>query len=231
MRGSIVAIEGPSAAGKSRLLAEIARRRPVRPLPEAFDRLRPRPSLRFGSPDALLRLELRLLAEEARRYRLARGWAEAGELVLLDSGTLGPLTYTVGLVRLGRAPASVLPPLFAAARRLARKGAWGLPDRIVYLEVPRSERARRARSDPVGHPKDLDRRHAEIGRVERRMYRRDLAPILADRLRFVSGNGAPEEVARRVERRLLEGPSSSPGASVGGRVLRALARSTALGNR
>jgi len=231
VRGSILALDGPSATGKSRLVAELVRRDRARALDEAFDRLRPRPSLRFVSPESLLRLERRLLLEEGRRYRLARRWAEAGSLVLLDTGYLGPLTYTAGLVRLGRAPAAVLRPLLADARRLARAGAWGLPNRIVYLEVPVRERDRRARSDPIGHPGDLDRRHAEVGRFEARLYREELAPILGDRLRFVRGTGTPTEVARRVERLLVDLPPRAQGFALSHRVLRALARSVALGNR
>ena len=108
-RGRLVALEGGSASGKSTLVTAAARTFGWRPLAEAFDRLDPAPSLDFDSPRELLRLEATLLAEEVRRYHEARRLTERGATVLADTGFLGPLTYTLGLVERGRAPASVAP--------------------------------------------------------------------------------------------------------------------------
>lgn len=170
------------------------------PLTEAYDRLRPRPALTWRGPAALLRLERRLLGEEARRYREARELAEAGVLVLADTGFLGPLTYTRALVARGAAPHRLLARLVDDARELAEQGRWGLPDAFVYLVTPSAERHRRAARDPLGHPPSLQPRHQAAGAAEARFYRATVAPAFGARFRFVSGDGAPSRVAARVRR-------------------------------
>jgi len=198
MPGRVVAVEGPSAAGKTRAVGAVARRLGGAPLAEAYDRVRPRLPLRWKNPGALLRLERTLLAEDARRYREARDLAEAGGIVVTDTGFLGPLTYTTGLVLQGDAPRRVLTALVRTARDLASRGQWGLPDAILYLETPEAERARRARRDPVGHPVDLRERHERVATEERRLYTMVLAPAFGPRFRSVSGRGLPASVARRL---------------------------------
>ncbi len=200
MRGAVVAVEGPSGAGKSRAVAGAARRLDAVVLAEAYDRLRPPPPLVWRGPAELLRLERRLLREEARRYREARALAAGGRLVLADTGFLGPLTYVLGLATLRRAPPAVLDALRRDAAALAADGRWGTPDAVVYLQTPERERTRRAAGDPRGHPAALRARHRAVGRVERRFYRTRLAPRYGRRWRVVSGRGPPAAVATRVAR-------------------------------
>ena len=198
MTGWLVAVEGPSGAGKSRAVRGTARRLGAYAIPEAFDRLRPRPRLTWTTEAGLLRLERRLLREDARRYREGRRLAESGATVLADTGFLGPLTYTEGLVRRGLASRLVLRELVRTARSWSDEERWGLPDAVLYLRTPLHERRRRAAHDPRGHPSPLQARHQLIAEEERRFYRTVVAPQLGGRFRFVSGAGSPEEVDRRL---------------------------------
>lgn len=213
MRGRVVAIEGPSAAGKTWAVRDVAPGLGAAPLAEAYDRLRPRPPLAWRTPGELLRTERRLLTEEARRYQEARELAEVGGLVLADTGFLGPLTYAGAVVAHGLVPRSVVVRLVEEARGLAATGRWGLPDAFVYLRTPPAERRRRAARDPRGHPGSLQRRHQLVGEAELRFYRSAVAPRFGPRFRFVSGDGAPALVAGRVRRavgRILSARSSPP---------------------
>jgi thymidylate kinase len=197
-RGRVLAIEGSSGAGKTTVVRAAARAFGWQPLPEAFDRLDPPPSLRFQTPEELLSLERTLLAEEERRYREAVEARARGRTVVADTGFLGPLTYTAGLVALGDAAPPVLQALRSLAEGRERSHRIGLPDGIVYLDVPARVRRRRTARDPRGHPTEFQARHEAVGRLERRFYRRLARGALAGRVRFVSGTGAPETVASRV---------------------------------
>jgi thymidylate kinase len=197
-RGRIIAVEGPSGAGKTTVVRAAARAFGWRALPEAFERIDPPPSLRFRGPRELLSLERTLLAEEGRRYREAVEGRRRGRTVIADTGFLGPLTYTAGLIALGDAAPSVLMALRSLVEGPGRSHRLGLPDGIVYLEVPGRVRRRRTARDPLGHPKELRERHEAVGRIERRFYRGLARGVLSDRVRFVSGTGSPEAVASRV---------------------------------
>lgn len=213
MRAQVVAVEGPSAAGKTWAVRDVAPGLGAAPLAEAYDRLRPRPPLAWRTPAELLRTERRLLREEARRYREARELAEVGGLVMADTGFLGPLTYVSAVASAGQVPPSLAVRLVEEARGLARAGRWGLPDALVYLRTPPAVRRRRAARDPRGHPASLQRRHQEVGELELRFYRSTLARSFGPRLRFVSGDGPPALVAGRVRRavgRLLAVRSRPP---------------------
>jgi hypothetical protein len=223
MRGRVVAVEGPSAAGKSRVVRDVAPRIAAAPLAEAYDRLTPTVPLTWRTPAELYRLEHRLLREEARRYREARELADVGGLVLADTAFLGPLTYPWALARLGVAPRSVVLRLVEEARALARHGRWGLPDGFVYLRTPVVERRRRAAHDPHGHPAALQERHQRVGEEELRFYRTVIAPSFGRRFRFVSGEGAPPRVAVRVRRAVRTLPTRPRGRPVVDRLLDALA--------
>jgi thymidylate kinase len=202
MSGRLVALEGPSGAGKSRAVGEVANRGDVTGLPEAYDRIRPRPALSWSSDEELLRLELRLLREDARRYREARALVRRGKIVLADTGFLGPLTYTAGLVRRGLAGPRVLRALVETAGRWADAGRWGLPDAILYLRTSPSDRRRRALADARGHPPSEQARHQQIAAEESRFYRTVVRPLYGPRFRVVSGEGPPDLVAARVGRAL-----------------------------
>jgi hypothetical protein len=213
MRAEVIAVEGPSAAGKTRAVRDVAPGLGAAPLAEAYERLRPRPPLGWRTPGELLRTERRLLQEEARRYREARELSQVGGLVVADTGFLGPLTYASSVAAMGLVSASRVVGLVEEARGLARAGRWGLPDALVYLRTSPAVRRRRAARDPRGHPASLQRRHQEVGEVEFRFYRSTLARSFGPRFRFVSGDGPPELVAGRVRRavgRLLAVRSPPP---------------------
>ncbi|MGD0258059.1 MAG: hypothetical protein ABSB90_09325 [Thermoplasmata archaeon] len=198
MSGLLVAVDGPSASGKSRAVRAAALRLGADVLPEAYDRLRPRPSLSWDGIPQFLRLEGRLLREDARRFREGRARAAAGATVLADTGFLGPLTYTSGLVGLELVPRSALTDLVRTAHAWEREGRWGWPDAIIYLRTPAAERRRRAENDPRGHPRSLQVRHQQVAEIERRFYRAVVAAAYGDRFRFVAGSGTPDEVADRL---------------------------------
>jgi len=209
VRPIVLAVEGPSGVGKSTVVARLAAAGDWVPLAEAFDRIDPPVDLRFGSATELATLERRLLDEEARRFQAARSWVARGRSVVADTGFLGPLTYTRGLVDLGRAPPGVVRALVARARALAARGSWGLPDRVVYLTI--SERTRRSRvlRDARRHPADLDSRHAAVAGAERTFYLEEWSDVRPGRVRATSGAGAPASVADRVAR-LARSPVPPP---------------------
>ena len=101
----IVSIDGPSATGKSTVVGTAAATLGWVPLAEAFDRLDPTPDLRFRSDRELAELERALLEEDGRRWTLAREIRGRRLTVVTDTGFLGALTYTEGLVVLGVGPA------------------------------------------------------------------------------------------------------------------------------
>ena len=198
-RGRIITLEGPSGAGKTTVVRAAARAFGWVPLAEAFERLDPAPSLRFRTEAELLSLEAALLAEEGRRYREAVAQRRAGRTVIADTGFFGPLTYTAGLVALRKARRSSLERLQATVEGRGASRRLGLPDAIVYVDVPARLRRSRARRDPRGHPREFAGRHESVGRVERRLYRALAEGPLSDRIWFVSGAGSPRAVARRVQ--------------------------------
>lgn len=197
-RGCLIAIEGGSASGKTTLVKVAARTLGWRPLPEAFDRLDPAPSLEFDSPEELLLLEGTLLAEEARRYREARQLRDRGVTVVADTGFLGPLTYTLGLLELGQARVSVGRSLFRSARAMVRRGALGLPDLTVYLATTAVERRQRAHVSARQHPPALFRRHEAVGAVERRFFEKTFPSALPARFRVLRARGPPTALARQL---------------------------------
>ncbi len=198
VRGRLVALEGPSGAGKSTIVRLLADREGWSAMPEAFSRLESPPPLDFRSPAELLRIESVLLDEEGRRYREARRWCRRGEDVIADTNFLGPLTYTAGLVALGRAPPSVLGAVHRAVRRRLLRGELGWPDGIVYLDLPFSELRHRAARDPIGHPEPLATRHRSVARFERRFYLRVLSKRWPDRSVRVPADAPPAAVVERV---------------------------------
>jgi hypothetical protein len=131
-----------------------------------------------------------------------------GKTVVADTGFLGPLTYTWGLVGLGRAPGSVARSLTRAATRLARARSLGLPDLTVYLETTRSERLRRARFDRGHHPASLFPRHESVGQIERRYYQELLPSEIPRRVRTLRARPSPELLTELFREIVDGGPRS-----------------------
>ncbi len=197
----ILALEGPSASGKSTVAALLAARQGWALIAEAVDRLDPVPSLDFRSERALVDLETKLLEEDARRFETACRIADRGTTVVCDTGFLGPLSYTAGLAASKRCEARTYARLLGVTRRRARARRLGLPDLSVFLAAPAPLRAERAARDPTHHPAGLRARHELIGRFEWAVFRPWLAAGQPGRVAVVGSAGPASAVARAVERR------------------------------
>lgn len=196
---TIVAVEGPSGAGKSTATLGAAATGGIA-LPEAYVRLDRRRPLQYRASADLLRIERWLLREDGRRWQQARRAARRGRVVYLDTGVLGTLTYTWGLVRLGRASPPVLASVLRSVARATNSGGIGLPDRTVYIDTPPLLRRRRARRSPEGHPVGLDGLHARVGRLERTLWLDRWGPLLGERFDRIDGSMSELRVARSVAR-------------------------------
>ena len=225
-RGRLIALEGRSAAGKTTLVRAAVKKFGWTPIGEAFDRLEPAPSLDFDSSRELLRLERTLLAEEVRRYREAQEVCARGRTVLADTWFLGPVTYTHGLVSLGRAPASVWRNVERSARALLRRGALGIPDLTVYLDTTRRERALHVREDPERHPATLVSRHEAVGELERPLFEEVFPSALPDRFRTLRGRASPSARATSL-RALVTEADPAPVSAADGLALLSLVGSSA----
>jgi thymidylate kinase len=222
--GRVVALEGPSGAGKSTAASRLAPRLGGIRLAEAYRRLRPTPSLALGTPRELAGLEARLLHEELRRYVEARRLADRGRVVVVDTGFLGPISYSRALVALGLAPPSLVGRLVHRAGQALAHGRWGFPDLTIYLSVGDRELRRRVATDPVGHPPAWAARHSAAGRIERTLYRQVLAPLLGPHFVSVPASGSPAGVVRRAVRAWRDGPGEPVPDALARRALRAIAR-------
>lgn len=194
----LVAIEGASGAGKSTLARLLAHRLDALWLPEAYVRLRPRPSLTYADRDELASLEQRLARDEGRRYRYARARTRAGRRVIADTGFLGPLSYAYGLARSVDPALNVVPEVARTFRALLRRRSWGLPDLVLYLDVPPAVQARRSASAARTHPSQFRRRHRVVGKVERVLWTRAIPPVVPGLVRIVDGRGTVETVLDRL---------------------------------
>jgi thymidylate kinase len=221
-RGQVLALEGISGSGKSTVAPRLARALDAEFLPEAYDRLRPRPSLAFRTERGLLRLEQRLLEEDAARYREADQVAGGGGSVVVDTGFFGPLTYARALAHLGLASGDTAGTLLRSARSLSEQYRWGAPDRILWLDTTPSTRRAHVRSDPAGHPADLTERHERVGQEERRIYLEVLRATLGARLTVLDANGPVDRVVRRAEAAVAAGPHGFAPEGLPERVVRAL---------
>lgn len=195
-RGLVIAVDGPSAAGKSAVARAAVRATSWRVLPEAFDRLDPRPSLEFSTSDELLATELTLLSEEGRRAREAARERARGRVVVADTGFWGPLTYTAGLVATGAADPATLRTL--GARAVGPRSLPCVPDLVVYLDASVADRRARARRSRDAHPASLEARHARVARFERRFVLGPLSRLLPGRVRRLATSGSSRETADRL---------------------------------
>lgn len=201
MRSVVVALSGPSGVGKSTTAAGLEQAFGWAHLEEAYCRLVPRPRLTWSTEVGLERLELRLLDEEAQRYREACELAAAGTPVVVDTSFLDPVAYIAGLYRLGLAEGSTMHAVAARARRLAREGRLGVPDLTVYLTVPPEVVRRRAARDPRRHPPALRDRHAAVGRVEATTLVPALRRSVGVRCVRVRADVRPDRLAGRIAAR------------------------------
>lgn len=206
--GRIIAVEGPSGVGKSRLAAALSVELPgaVR-LPEAFDRLDPPPSLEVPDLRSLLRVERALLAEDRRRWAEAVRARRAGRWVIADTGFVDPYTYVVGLARID--PARDARRAMARAYGGPRPFPPGWPDATLYLEAPPRIVAARVAADRGGHPPEWAARHAAVARHQRDLWTRELGPLLGDRFRRLRAGGRPAAIAEAALR-WLRGPAFPP---------------------
>jgi|HubBroStandDraft_3_1064219.scaffolds.fasta_scaffold76420_4 thymidylate kinase len=202
----IVALEGTSGVGKSRIARALTSGSPgMVLLKEAYERIRPTPSLAVPDAPSLLRVEQRLVREEQRRFREAVEARRRGSTVVADTGFLGPLTYSVGLAAIdpGRDVVAPIRTLYldaAAGRRI------GLPDLTLLLDASASTVRRRLAGDATRHPVAWRARHAAVGRIEARLWTGPLARRLGPRFQRISAAGTPERVAARIRRILMELP-------------------------
>jgi hypothetical protein len=199
-RGPVIAIEGMSGSGKSRLVESVGDSEGWPVLREAWDRRRPRLSLGYRGPRDLLRLEGRLLSEELRRWRDARRLAGEGAPVLCDTGFLGPLSYLRGLRAVEPELGELRPPLLHRLRTAAGAGRFGLPDRTLYLDTPPALARRRAARSSRPHPVRFRTRHLAVGRVEREFWLGEASDLLRGRLTVLDGRGSVRRLGSTLTR-------------------------------
>jgi thymidylate kinase len=203
VRAEVIAIEGLSGSGKTTVVRALSRLPGIKTVSEAYDRFPRRPSLYFDTPDELLRLELRLLAEDTRRYTESRRAERSVTQVVTDTDFLGTLTYVRGLATEIDARWNVLAPLLQRARTELERGSWGLADRYLYLTLPPDQALARATGAPTTHPEPLRDRHHRVGLSEREFYLRRLPVLLPDRVESVAATGTAEAIVSEIRRRLL----------------------------
>jgi AAA domain len=192
----VLAVSGGSGAGKSTVARTLERDHGWVRLAEAYDRLRPRPDLEPSGQATLRSVELRLLAEEGRRFREALGHAGRGRSVVVDTSFLDPVAYTAGLLVTGEASPATFRAVVARARGQIARGELGLPDLTCYLRTSERTRRRRASGDPVRHPERLRDRHERVGRLDASLVRAALARGAPGRVRGVRASGRPARLAR-----------------------------------
>jgi thymidylate kinase len=148
---SVIALEGPSGAGKTSVAARLAPLLGGTAVAEAYDRLGRSVPLAFHGRDELSDLERTLLREEGRRWTEAVELRTRGSTAVLDTATFGPLTYAWGLREGVDGGLDVVLELVRTVRRMAIGGRWGIPDLTVYLRTePQLLEKRRAKRAAEG---------------------------------------------------------------------------------
>lgn len=215
-RGPIVAVEGPSGVGKSTLVAGLGLPGRIEGIEEAY-RLTARPlRLRYHGERELDRIERRLYLLDRARWQRAARRARSGRTVVLDTGPLGTITYTWGLVRLGLADPVTLARAIDRFDADLDRGVMGLPDGVLFLVAPAATRRKRVEADPVGHRVGDRQRFETVGRLEQRLWNRAWGPLLGRRWGRLSAAGTAAEVRAEARRRLARFGSDRPGRSAAG---------------
>lgn len=128
----IVCLEGPSAVGKTTLLAELARERGAATVPE----------LDAGAPPPVGSSAEWFAERSAARWRRAREMAEDAPFAVLDGDPLKGLWYNWVFADEGWEGVDVVAPLYRAR---IEAGALAFPDLYVVLGATEAQlRARRA---------------------------------------------------------------------------------------
>lgn len=219
-----MAIEGLSGAGKTTVSRRVAEALGARWLREAYDRLGRRVPLAYSTRAELLRIEETFLLDESRRYAEAVRAKRLGFTTIADTGFLGPLTYSAGLVRELRDPVDVRAPIVGELEALLRRRQWGLPDLVVFLDAAPKVRRERALRDAAGHPEEFIDRHERVGRFERRFWLVTGRRELPGRVVVVQSASPLETVVRRVVDRIQRSRiQGAPAAGAVSRLLSALA--------
>ncbi|MCI4369321.1 MAG: AAA family ATPase [Thermoplasmata archaeon] len=211
---TVVALEGPSAAGKTTLSRALAQAVNAVYMDEAYYRLEPRPSLELAGPDELFDVETRLLDEEARRFTEASTLLREGKTVVADTSFLSPITYTFGLAYLRLVPPELFHRLLRRARGLAAEGSWGLPEHVVYLSAGLDLTRRRAAEAPAKHPPQLRARHSAVARIERRLWLGPIRESMPGRVHVLTAATPLNRLIEQVDRRVRTRPPTVGGRSV-----------------
>ncbi|MCI4357477.1 MAG: AAA family ATPase [Thermoplasmata archaeon] len=207
--GRTIALEGASGVGKSAVARSLARALSGTLVREAYERLEPPLALDFADGPTLAALQRRLLEEESRRFKEAEGQRTQGGDVVLDTGFLGPLTYSAGLAHLEPAWAAALGSVGRAVLRRVRDDRLGLADRTIYLDLEARAVAWRVAGDPVGHPPERAALHARVHSWERYLWLDRFPSVCEGRLEVIRADRPVESLVQTVLRRLAR-PGSLP---------------------
>ncbi len=222
--GRLIAVEGASGVGKTATARALSKALSATWIREAFERLDPSPSLEIPDVPTLIDLERTLLLEESRRFREADKLRARGRDVVVDTGFIGPITYTIGLAEIDPRWVPARVPLIAEARRLIRAGWLGLPDRSVYLDLGARAVADRIRADPAGHPARWAARHARVAVKERALWLRRIRLLSPERLLVVRADRPAATLAKEIKGQLdalepMRRPSTAEALRVVGRLV------------
>jgi hypothetical protein len=203
-----IALEGPSGVGKTTLLRGLVRESGRGGLAEAYDSVGHPPSLEYRSPEELRGIELELVRLDLARFAEATRLRRSGELLYLDTGFLGPLTYSLGIAKTMGIRWDVSSDVIGIVSERLSRGAWGIPDLTLYLDADPVVVASRASGSPETHPPRLAARHAVVGAWERRCWKETISAAAPDRVAVVPADGSIPAVVRRILETVRRSPAT-----------------------
>ncbi len=125
--------------------------------------------------------------------------------MVLDTSTLGPLTYAWGLRNVRGRQHDVVPSVRRWFRNALASDRWGLPDLTIYLDASPEVVAARLAGATATHPADLAARHFAVARWERRFWCGRAARVAPSHVATIDAGGDREDVIAtlldRIERR------------------------------